>query len=386
MAQKLVNVGYDPGRHLAKLYLDDAKVMGMNVICDGFDRRSLEAEEGESLNYMDVEVYKSGVRLGRYFVGGMAQRFNNGDLRWSTRVTPKFSDIEDVPDDILRMVAYIAFSQHEPGSTKMVRIRLGTGSATEDYFENPETLENFRKMLTDTYKVKFMHPLFKGAEVSMIFDEMYFKPEGTATVISSCYDDNLKTVDTVKEIFRQGANIMGINIGSSTSDVAKMLPNMKFDSKGFFGIPVGTNDALNKIRSILKINYGYEVNSFKLAFMLMNYKSIAYKGKPINLEEIKKGPFDNVYATLRNQFYDNCQLRNIDLGETGAIIVAGGGDLELAEKLDKFIPGVPTIHSADPLFQDARGYWLECKFAEMLKKNEAKKVFEGKNPEEIVEG
>lgn len=373
----LINLGYDPGRHFVKIYMDGGKkYMNMNVVSAGFERRLLTEEEGDAQNYLDVEVYRAGDLLGRFFVGGMALSNNSGDLRWSTRATPKFSDVDVVPDDIIKMATNIAYTQYKRGQKNTIRIRLCTGSATEDYFENPKVLETFKTTLGVPYTVKFLHPMFDGAEVEIHFEEISFRPEGTSTVISSCYDDNLKIREYVQKVITDGMNIIGFNIGSTTSDAAIMKPDMTFESKGFFGVEVGTNDALNKIRRILKSEYQYDVNSFKLAYMIQNYSEINYRGKKINLENIKKAPFDSLFASLKTQFFDQCDLRGLDVGEAGAFVVAGGGVLELGTKLDKFITGVPTIIDPDPLFQDARGYWLETKFAEVKAKMKDADIFE----------
>lgn len=380
MSKELINVGYDPGRHTTKIYMDgDKEYINLNVISNGYDRRELEEEAADEKNLLDVDVERAGQRLGRYFVGGMAYKYHDGDLRWSTRAIPKFSDIDVVPDDIIKMVTHIAYNHHVKGQKVTLRIRLGTGVPTEDYFECPEVLDHFRNIIKDPYTVRFLHPIFQDAEVTVHFAQAYFKPEGTATLISNGYDNTLKVRDHVKANNENGTFALGLNIGSTSSDAAIMKSNMKFESKGFFGLPIGTTDAFKKIRMELRKNYGYEINNFKLAYLLQNYKTIQYRQKVIDLEQIKKGPFESLLASLKTQYLDTCEEKGIDIGEAGYICIAGGGVLDLSEeKLENFIPGIPTIVDPNPLMADARGYWIECKFAELQEIKAKKEVFASK--------
>jgi hypothetical protein len=97
------------------------------------------------------------------------------------------------------------------------------------------------------------------------------------------------------------------------------------------------------------------------------------------LEQIKKGPFESLLASLKTQYLDTCEEKGIDIGEAGYICIAGGGVLDLSEeKLENFIPGIPTIVDPNPLMADARGYWIECKFAELQEIKAKKEVFASK--------
>lgn len=380
MTNELINIGYDPGRHTCKNYMDgDKEYINLNVISNGYDRRELEEEASDEKNLLDVQVSRADQKLGRYFVGGMAYKYHDGDLRWSTRAIPKFADIDTVPDDIINMVTHIAYNHHVKGQKVTIRIRLGTGVPTEDYFERPEVLDHFRNMIKDPYTVKFLHSIFQDAEVTVHFAQVYFKPEGAATLISNCYDNTLKLRDHVKANKEKRTLALGLNIGSTTSDAAIMKPNMKFDSKGFFGLPIGTTDAFKKIRMEIEKNFAYRLNNFKLAHLLQNYKTIMYRQRVIDLEEIKKGPLESLLASLKTQYLDKCEEKGIDLGEAGYISIAGGGVLDLgAKKLENFIPGIPTIVDPNPLMADARGYWLECKFAELQEIKVKNEVFDSK--------
>lgn len=377
--ENMIIAGWDPGRLNNKLYLDDKKIINMNAICSGYERRTLEDEEGDFKNYLDVEIYRGGEFLGRYFVGGMAYKHNRGDIRWATNGVAKFQDIDESSDEIIKLVTHLALSQYDANNpSKKVYFRLGTGVPTEEYFEQPELLDKLKETLKQPYKVIFKHKMFNYAEIEVAVPEVYFKPEGTASVISMAYDDNLQGRAEIKEILEKGYKAVGINIGSSTSDVAILNSNMEFEPIGFFGIDVGTSNALNEIRTILYKEYEYDANKLKLDFLIRNYKMVRYKGQIINLEEIKRQPYRNLISLLKTKFYDQIEMRGIDLGEVGAFMVAGGGVTFIGNALDNFIPKANTIISLDPLFEDARGYFLESKINYLLsKKSESNIYLEG---------
>lgn len=385
--EKMIVAGWDPGRLNNKLYLNNKKIINMNAICSGYERRVLEDEEGDYKNYLDVEVYKGDECLGRYFVGGMAYKHNRGDIRWSANGIPKFQNTEDSNDEVIKLMTHLALSQYDANQpVKKVYFRLGTGAPTEEYFEQSQLLDMFKETLKHPYKVIFKHKLFNGAQIEVAVPEVYFKPEGTASVISMSYDDNLKRKDELKNILDKGYKVIGINIGSSTSDVAMMNSNMEFEPIGFFGIDVGTSNALNEIRTILYRDYGYDVNKLKLDFLIRNYNMVRYKGKLINLEEIKRQPFRNLISLLKTKFFDQIEMRGIDLGEAGAFMVSGGAVILIEDKLNNFIPGVPTMVSLDPLFEDARGYFLEAKMNDLLSLKSQDEVFANNgNKNEIYE-
>lgn len=359
--REMIVAGWDPGRLNNKLYLQDQKILNMNAICAGYERRVLEEETGDLQNFLDVEIYRNEEFLGRYFVGGMAYRFNRGDLRWSANGIPKFHDIENANDEIVKLITHLALSQLSKGEEKRISFRLGTGAPTEEYFEQPTLLEGFKEILKHEYKAVFKHPLFDGAIVKVRVPEVHFKPEGTSSVVSMIYTDELDQNRETHKYFEKGF-VIGINIGSSTTDVAIMNSKMKFEPSGFFGIPVGSSNPLNEIRGVLYRDYGYDVSKVKLDFLIRNYERIKYKGQIIELAEIANQPFKNLVSLLKTKFYDQIEMKGIVLGEAGALFISGGTALLTKNELDYFIPGVKTVISNDPLFEDARGYFLEAKY------------------------
>ncbi|KAB3535651.1 ParM/StbA family protein [Alkaliphilus pronyensis] len=373
MHEKII-AGWDPGRLNNKLYLEDRKIINMNAICSGYERRTLEEETGDLINFLDVDIYRNEEFLGRYFVGSMAYRFNRGDLRWSTNGIPKFQDVETGNDEIVKLVTHLAYANYKPKEQIVAYYRLGTGVPTEEYFEQPQLLNSFTQVLKHEYKVVFKHPLFRDAVVKVKIPDVHFKPEGTASVVSMCYTDDLKPNNDVKRHLEKGC-IIGLNIGSSTSDVAFMNSKMQFESYGFFGLPVGSSNPLNEIRSKLYKEYGYDVTKVKLDYLIRNYPKVKYKGKTINLEEIQKQPFANMVSLLKTKFFDKVEMKGMDIGEAGALFISGGTSIMTERELHNFIPGVPTIMSSDPLFEDARGYFLEAKFNAVKEKETQKQIF-----------
>jgi|GEM_PF-6132284 len=69
-------------------------------------------------------------------------------------------------------------------------------------------------------------------------------------------------------------------------------------------------------------------------------------------------------------------MKGIELGEAGALFISGGTVLLASTALESFIPGVQTVISSDPLFEDARGYFLEAKYYEELDKKAQQYIFQ----------
>ncbi len=359
--KKVIPAGWDPGRLNNKLYLENDKVLSMNAICSGYQRRVLEQEEGPLVNFLDVELYQEEDFMGRYFVGAMAYKFNRGDLRWSTSGLPKFHSIDSGNDEIVKLMTYLALSQVSIGNEKKEIFCLGTGVPTEEYFEQPELLADFEEALKYEYKVVFKHPKFCNSIVKIRIKSVYFKPEGTSAIISMCYSDDFKKKPFIDSYLEKGP-IIGMNIGSSTTDVSIMNSKMEFEPQGFFGLPIGSSNPLNEVRNLLYKSYNYDVPKVKLDHLIRTYNLVKYKGHTIDLKQLSNKPYKNLVSLLKSQFYDKVEQAGILLGESGALFISGGTCLRLQDELHSFIPGVQTVISADPLFEDARGYFIEAKY------------------------
>lgn len=381
MNKNVIVAGWDPGRLTNKLYLKDKKIINMNAICAGYDRRILDEETGDPQNLLDVEIYREASFLGRYLVAGMAFRYHRDDLRWSANGIPKF-DIEDSNDEIIKLVTHLALSQYKRGEEISVTFRLGTGAPTEEYFQHPQLLKAVDEALNHNYTAVFKHPMFGGASVNLRILKTHFKPEGTSSLFSMSFTDELKIRKEIPMYLDKGFMI-GMNIGSSTTDFAIMNPQMRFESSGFFGIAIGSSNPLNDIREMLYKKYGYQVPKVKLDYLIRTHKRINYKGQIIDLEKISKHPFENLYSLLRTKFYDQIEMRGIELGEAGALFVSGGTSIHIGKQLQSFIPGVQTVLSSDPLFEDARGNYLEALFHECQDQKCQQEIFT--DDEDVIE-
>lgn len=380
---KTIIAGWDPGRLNNKLYIKGQKIINMNAICTGYERRTLEEETGEAQNYLDVDFFQDEQFIGRYFVGGMAYKHNQGDLRWSTNGLPKFHDNEGTSDEIVKLITHLALAAYKPGQDINFFVRLGTGAPTEEYFEQPHLLDAFQETLkSHEYRVVFNHAIFKNASVKIKISEVHFKPEGTASVLSMCYTDTFQVKTNMIRYLEKGP-ILGMNIGSSTTDIAILGPGLVFEPAGFFGIPVGSSYSLNQVRDTLYKQHSYSVNKIKLDYLIRNYPRIKYKGETINLQDIVKQPLNNLASLLKTKFYDQVEMKALELGELGALFVSGGTALLLNGKLDSFIQGVPTVVSHDPLFEDARGYFLEAMYFESKSKKPQEEIFQYDNEIEV---
>ena len=370
------NVGIDLGRRYQKGVMnlggEIANVIIENAISEGnnqYLREFGEKENEEIENLLDVEIYEGRKFLGRKFLGAFAREYNAGDLVTSSKFDAKFTEGEELIK-VLVTLASLAYKKKEIS----IDVNMGTGLPTEEYFTN---VTDFSAYKNREFKIKFLHPKASNYECKIKINRIEVTPEGTATSINHFYtDDNNENNMFVNEL--NEGSIFFINFGSSTIDVCMIREENGraiYDPRGMFGVSSGGDKALNTIRKNLIENYGLDLELPKLEYYLRQDHDIRFRDKIIPLKNLKVDVYKIILKSMRNMILEKVEENGIDLYTVKKVIVSGGMVAELTkDHFTNFFPGVETVISSDPLFDEARGYlkFLEQKVrADSIAQDEA---------------
>lgn len=387
-------IGYDNGRLYTKTVGAEQKILTVNAICRGYQLRTLENKIEVPELQMDFNLYEEDVKIGRFFVGGMATKNHSGDLVFSTSGMRKFSPelINFEKAKFLGNQALLAFKQ----GVKMgdaIDCYVGTGLPIEEYFDSKESsLQKFiQAIVGKRYRIEFLSDVFRNYQIELRVKGIEKTAEGTASLTGTRVKlENGKIVmnDFLDQYLTLGP-VLVVNLGSSTSDLAVLLEDGTYDPRGFIGLNIGSEWALDYMSRQLKEIHGYMPTKIELEALVLNGKNLRFKGETIPLVDIAKEAYGLLLNQLRNKLYEALRTNNIDSNALGAVFYTGGtsefiGKCVGTDKVKGMIKNVPGLLSADPIFDDAKGYFMIAYMSSIQQKQRITSIV-SEEDEEVVE-
>ncbi len=359
-------IGADVGNDTLKITVENNKNSEgfdkyevMNVICPGYQRRILGIENSQLVNLLDVTIFdlnnNKETNLGRYFVGGLAYKESRGDLIEKTSEDIK-AESEYTLYLLLTGLAYALYEEKNP--VKHENISLGTVLPIEEYF-NDDLLNKFKnKLWNKTYKVKFNSKAFNDAEITMTFINTYIEAEGAAATYSYTFNFD----GTYKKGMENVENEvhLGIDIGSITTEIT-VLENGEFNSKGLFGINIGTAYPLDKIAAELKMTRNIDITRHQLDYILRKGKkfTVNIDGQIVDLTDelqtLKEVHFNNFIKYLVNQINKELSTRGINTKFFNRVNMTGGGSILVIDNFKKEFKKGNVILAENPRYANAIG-------------------------------
>lgn len=387
-------IGYDNGRLYTKTVGAEQKILTINAICRGYQLRTLENKIEIPELQMDFNLYEEDVKIGRFFIGGMATKNHSGDLVFSTSGMRKFSPelINFEKAKFMGNQALLAFKQGVKMG-EVIDCYVGTGLPIEEYFDSQESsLEKFiQEIVGKRYRVEFLSEVFRNYQLELRVKGMEKTAEGTASLTGTRVKlENGKIVmnDFLDQYLKLGP-ILVVNLGSSTSDLAVLLEDGTYDPRGFIGLSIGSEWALDYMSRQLKEVHGYMPTKIELEALVLNGKNLRFKGETIPLVDIAKEAYGLLLNQLRNKLYEALRTNNIDKNALGAVFYTGGTSEFLvkcvgSDHVKELIKNVPGLLSADPIFDDAKGYFMIAYMSSIQQKQQLTGIV-SEADEEVVE-
>lgn len=332
--EKVKSIGGDVGNDSIKIVLEEPNYEGknqfevMNIIAPGYNRRMLKMDVAHLSNLLDVNIYIDGEDQGRYFIGGLAVKENKGDFLEKTRQDTKATN----KDTIYLLMSSIAYALYDPQNpVKVETIALGSLLPTEEYFaEDFKLLDEFEENFKKQYKIKFNHPAFNKAEITINIVDTDIEPEGAAGLLSSVYELNGNVRKGMENL--ENETYLGIFIGSVTTEVA-ILENGEFNSNGFFGQPLGTSEPIDNIISDL----GVDISRHRIDYLIRNNKQLVANSEDLTekLQKSKEQRFSYFTKLLINRIYKKLDSNGINTKLISKVLMGGGGAITIQESFNK---------------------------------------------------
>lgn len=358
--------GIDPGNSDLKGYTGGKTFTLKNVIAPGRDRRLFQQEVGELEEFLDVSITSNNEDLGRFFVGDLALQEGGQFLREKNIGSSKASN----QDTYVLVLTALAFNLYDPQYPKKTEyISLGSCLPTEEYYTDG-TVDKFGNKIKGRHTVKFNHPNFQGAEVSLIVQDLIVIPEGAAAMINETYDEDGNVIKE-KEKTQNRLHIT-VDIGALTVDISAM-ENGKSIGSLTFGINKGVFNALDgAIEEIAREYNGYSVTRHKLIGAMLNDDGVLpYKQKDIDAKPYIKKQFEELGAEIARQITNKMKRERPNIeNEVYATYIVGGGAYSLAEILPTYLNDYQLDFPEDPLNENARGAYKSAK--SLLKNSHSK--------------
>ncbi len=356
MAKDTLVVGVDMGNDAFKVIGPTKRELYiLNLLSPWHERRIFSDDHKHPLNLLEVEVNTQNRLLGRFFVGGMAYKFNRGILKERT-VSDRYSGKANDDQTLVILLTSIALSLLKPGK-KLIKekVIVGTMLPTEEYFSNGrENVKTLESKLLGQHNVKFLHPIFNDVEIEFEVVGVNVQPEGLCAINALMYDDE-SNLRADYEYKYADHNILGFDIGALTSDITVVN---NFELRNFFGISKGTVDPLNRIVDYIKTEYKVTIPRHKVDNAIIRNEKLLIYGKEIpNFSEICRDFIVHEAKQLVDEFSSKAAASGIQLPDIGLLILCGGGSLLFKEVISKQLSKIPMIFSENAIMLNAIGAW-----------------------------
>lgn len=363
--------GVDDGRVNKKIVTTDPAgqlvyYTNTNCISPGYKRRTADEKVEDLKNRLHARVKRNGQVVGEFFTGQLALEANRDDLRMQTAGIYKFAS-EKMVDDAVKIVMDLAYITYQQGENH-VHYLVGYGVPAEEYYEDYCT-KDFETYLKAQWEVLWLDPAFVGSPTTYIgvadIDDKGL--EGAASLLSAVYDDNLEIRGDVAALLEKG-DLIGINLGSSTFDAAGMKSDMSYISKLFFGVPQGTNKAINRTKVLIKERHDVELKPLLLDQYMRSANVIRAQGNEIDLHALGTIAYSELIPKIKTEFLNKLDEVGYERHAAGGLIMFGGLVENLQKRFPEHVKGLDgwlgkaqTILSPNALFDEARGYFLKAK-------------------------
>jgi hypothetical protein len=280
-----ITLSIDNGSSHVKVIYDhlDCSFIFPNVLAQPFGERFLLMEQGDPLDFLDVQITSPAIESDQYrhvYVGNLAIG-DEGILHEivGDKAVQKKAQRPETMVTLLTAAAYAIAKQHEDAIKKgkkriKAAVNLGTGLPIREITKFRE--EFARKITGGVHSVTFITtPVFKGITVEM---EFALPTDISIDDVSGVYD---LEATSKSHLSHKGFGIA--DVGGVDMDIAFFRPGLDLDQRHSTGAKIYLNDALESIRNEVNAQ-GEELlaSTAELTLMLVNKEYEIYaEGKVV---------------------------------------------------------------------------------------------------------
>jgi plasmid segregation protein ParM len=224
-------------------------------------------------------------------------------------------------------------------------INVVSGLPTGYYKQNRE---RFSRILAGRHSISYHLPDGSVTTKDIYIDKVRLLPQPMGSVLNLLMDDNGRITNT--ELSGQKLGV--VDIGFRTTDFT-ILDNLRYIDRGSRTFDVGISNAFNVIADRLREKCGVAIELYRL-YKAVDAGSIKIRGQELNFSKIR----DQVFRQLAVKIATDIERLWADDWDIDAIVLTGGGSLELAEHLKPLVTGnvLPVTRGADARLNNVLGY------------------------------
>ncbi|MFP4475280.1 MAG: hypothetical protein ACLFOY_06945 [Desulfatibacillaceae bacterium] len=270
-----------------------------------------------------------------YFVGDLAER--QSDVRQYTLDQEKL---------ITEYVKVLALTMAGLFCEKFVPLHLVSGLPV-GYFR--DFGEKFTRQILGHHNVNFMKA--DGSKVTRRLNiaKVRMVPQPFGSVLNLLMSDKGKIVKA--DMARQKLGV--IDVGFRTTDIA-ILDKLQYINRGSRTMDTGMSEAFRTIANKLREKTGISMELYRL-YEAVGKGSIKVRGQEITFVKMR----DQVYAQIADEIAKEINTLWADEWDMDAIVLTGGGCMELARHLQPLVIGnvIPMENEVDARLNNVQGYF-----------------------------
>ncbi|WP_430885183.1 hypothetical protein [Fusibacter sp. JL216-2] len=394
-------IGDDKGRRMYKAHGGTDKgtsIILPNAICRGYQIKDEDnplkrnrIQNPPKVKLLDAMIVIDGNEQTkqRYHVGEYAIANNKGDLVNMSRGVHKYTPLQARYTSAIQFITH-AYLAYELGHNDVLIhaescVPLGESERAENEVvatQNKDFLKDYTEAIKGkSIEVRFLDPAFNGAIVKLEYQDQSFSTEGKNALLAEIYDaDTMEANEAMEMILSQGG-LIGLNLGSTTTDPAAINKDHDYISAAYFSIDdEGTTSIVDRMLEVLKVDYDYEPDPIYLDYLIRNGGSVYYNDVEINIRDLAVPLIEEVLISIRTKFINKARRRGFKYNELPAMILTGGfvqmikeTYSELMPFLKSLIPNCKIMISQHPLFREAEGcfIWSKLRYINQVEQEKA---------------
>jgi plasmid segregation protein ParM len=270
-----------------------------------------------------------------YFVGEFAEQQSN--VRQFTL------DQEQLVTDFLKILALTAIGNL---TERYTPVNLVSGLPV-GYYKHYHA--QMKRILAGHHQIDYHMPDGQTLTRRINVNKVKIIPQPIGSVFNILLDDHGKLVD--KALARQKLGV--VDIGFRTTDFS-IFDKLRYIERGSATTDTGISKSFSLIARKLREECGVNVELYRL-FDAVKTGFIKIRGKEFNIAKLRDQVFSHAAATIAN---DLARLW-VDDWDMDAILLTGGGSMELAGHLESQIEGqvLPLETSLDARLNNVQGYY-----------------------------
>jgi plasmid segregation protein ParM len=207
---------------------------------------------------------------------------------------------------------------------------------------------HFIKILSGHHEIVYHHPDGKKETKRLNINKVRMMPQPLGSVFNLLIDDQGKI--TSKDLAKQKIGV--VDIGFRTTDFS-IFDKLRYIDRGSSTTDTGISKSFGIIAKKLREECGVNIEVYRL-YKAVESGFIKIKGKEFNISKLRDQVFSHSAGTIASDI-DRLWSEDWDMD---AIILTGGGSMELSKYLTPLIQGqiIPIENKIDARLNNVQGY------------------------------